>query len=131
MADEVKTSEPRKVVKDAGTSLAAFFITRKGETNMGFQIEVKTGDAGPVILRGCADGTIEFCKWAEVTDPKTKIKGPGLVAYKWYTSIEHAFERVFRMRAASCDAQNIKDLVAGIKQIRADIKQEMGVISGV
>lgn len=94
---------------------------------MGFQVEVKTGDAGPVVLRGCADGTVEFCRWAEVIDPKTKIKGPQLVPYKWYASIEQAFERVFRMRVASYDAQNIKDLVAGIREIRAEIKKEMGI----
>lgn len=95
---------------------------------MGFQIEVKTGDAGAVIMRGCSDGTVEFCKWGEATDSVTKEKRPALIPYKFYANIEQAFNRVFSMRVASCEADNIKDLVTGIKAIRADIKAEMGAL---
>lgn len=96
---------------------------------MGFEIEVKTGDAGTVILRGCSDGTVEFCKRGEITDPKTKEKREGLIAYEFYSNISQAFDRVARMRAASVPATNLKDLVGGIKAIREDIKNEMGVVT--
>lgn len=91
-----------------------------------FQIEVKTGDAGPVIMRGCSDGTVEFCKWGESVDPKTKVKKPALIAYKFYANIEQAFNRILSMRVSSYEASDIKDLVQGIRAIRADIKKEMG-----
>lgn len=93
---------------------------------MGFQIEVKTGDAGPVTLRGCDDGTVEFCKWGEVIDPKTKVKRAALIAFKYYASIEQAFDKVFRMRVASAEATTLKELVQEIRRIRQDIKTEMG-----
>lgn len=93
---------------------------------MAFIIEVKTGDAGTVIMRGCPDGTVEFCKWGEQTDTATKTKKPALIPYKFYANIEQAFNRVLSMRVSSYEADNIKDLVQGIRSIRADIKTEMG-----
>lgn len=93
---------------------------------MGFTIEVKTGDMGPLTLRGCADGTVEMCKWGESTNSETKVKTPALIAFKYYASIEQAFDRVFRMRVASSHAATLKELVADIKRIRVDIKEEMG-----
>jgi len=94
---------------------------------MGFQIEVKTGAEGKVVLRGCEDGTIEFCQWRDVKNKDTGLVVPTLTPYKWYTSLEQAFERVFRMRVASADATTIKELVAAVKSIRKEIKEEMGV----
>jgi len=93
---------------------------------MGFEIEVKTGDGGPVVLRGCADGTVEFCKRVEVKDTKTGGVSSGLQPYKFYANIEQAFNRIFSMRVASSTASDIKELVAAIKIIREDIKREMG-----
>ncbi len=90
-------------------------------------MEVKTGDAGVVTLRGCSDGTVEFCKWVDVKDPLTKEVKPALVPYKFYASIEQAFERVSRMRVASAAATDLKELIHAIRGIRADIKKEMGV----
>jgi len=101
---------------------------KKESLKMGFQIVVKTGDAGEVTLRGCADGTVEFCKWQDVKDPVTKVVTPTLVAYKWYASIVQAFERVARMRVASAAARDLSELVAAVKAIRSDIKREMGAI---
>lgn len=95
---------------------------------MGFEIEVKTGDGGPIVLRGCADGTVEFCKRVDVKDPDTKEVKPGLQAYKFYANIEQAFNRIFSMRVASATASDIKELVAEIKAIREDIKREMGAL---
>lgn len=93
---------------------------------MSFQIEVKTGDAGTVIMRGCPDGSVEFCKWGESADRETKVKTPALIAYKFYPNIEQAFNRILSMRVSSYEADNIKDLVTGIRAIREDIKKEMG-----
>ena len=95
---------------------------------MAFQIEVQTGDAGPVILRGCDDGTVEFCKWGETKDPITKEAKPVLIAYKFYANIVQAFDRVARMRVASIAASDLKELVEGIKGVREDIKREMGIL---
>ena len=93
---------------------------------MAFQIEVKTGDAGIVTMRGCSDGTVEFCRWVDCMDKETKVKTPTLVPYKFYANIEQAFNRILSMRVSSYEASNIKDLVLGIRAIRADIKVEMG-----
>lgn len=95
---------------------------------MGFQIEVKTGDAGPVILRGCSDGTVEFCKWVEQKDPISKQTVTVLAAYKWYANIVQAFDRIARMRIASAQVNNLAELVQAIKAIREDIKREMGIL---
>lgn len=95
---------------------------------MGFQIEVSTGDAGPVVMRGCEDGTIEFCKWQVKKDKETgEETGRELVAYKWYASLEQAWERVFRMRVCSSNAATIKELVQAVKQTRAEIRAELGL----
>lgn len=93
---------------------------------MSFQIEVKTGDAGTVIMRGCADGTVEFCKWGETNHKETGSVRAQLVPYKFYANIEQAFNRILSMRVSSYEADNIKDLVQGIRAIRADIHKEMG-----
>jgi len=93
---------------------------------MGFQIEVNTGEAGPVVLKGCPDGTVAFCKWQEVKDRNTKEVKPVLVEFKWYASIEQAFQKVARMRVCSASANDIKGLVEAIRAIRDDIKKEMG-----
>lgn len=94
---------------------------------MGFEIEVKTGTEETVILRGCDDGTVEFCKRGEITDPKTKEKIPGLIAFKWFANISQAFDRVARMRIANSSAVTLNELVENIKLIREDIKKEMGI----
>ena len=95
---------------------------------MGFQIECKTGDAGPVTLRGCSDGTVEFCKWVEQKDKDTGEMKPVLVPYKFYANIVQAFDRIARMRIASAQANDLKELVAAIKVIRFDIQKEMGAL---
>ena len=97
-----------------------------------FQIEVKSGEEGNVILRGCSDGTVELCRWAERKD-KDKETGeitvtPYLEAYAFYASIEQAFNKIARMRIGSSNATSLKELTEAIKQIRLDIKQEMGVL---
>jgi len=93
-----------------------------------FEIEVKTGEFGPVVLRGCTDGTVEMCRWQDTKDVKTKEPITVLQPLKYYASIEQAFERVARMRIGSAVATDIKELVAAIRGIRADIKKEMGVV---
>lgn len=95
---------------------------------MGFQIEIDTGEAGPQVLRGSADGTVELCQWREVKDKDTGSIKKILVAYKFYASIEQAFNKVARMRIGSAKAKSIKSLITEIKGIRADIKAEMGAI---
>jgi len=95
---------------------------------MAFQIEIKTGDAGPVTLRGCSDGTVEFCKWVDQKDPNSGEVIAVLVAYKWYANIVQAFDRIARMRIASAQVNDLKELVQAIKTIREDIKREMGVL---
>ena len=92
-----------------------------------FVIEIKTGDAGPVTLRGCSDGTVEMCGWKEAKQDDGTYKS-SLIAFKWFASIEQAFNRVARMRVSSYDAKNIADLVKGVKAIREDINREMGVL---
>ena len=42
-------------------------------------------------------------------------------------NLVQAFDRVARMRVASCAAKDLAELVAHVKQIREDIKREMGV----
>lgn len=95
---------------------------------MGFEIELKTGEAGNVILRGCGDGTVEMCRWQDTKDPKTKQPVTILVPFKYYASIEQAFERVAKMRIGSSTASDIKELIHAIRGIRSDIKKEMGVM---
>ena len=99
---------------------------------MAFQIEVSTGEEGKVILRGCADGTVEFCKWIEKKetnkDTGEVTHTPELCAYKYYVSIEQAFNKIARMRIGSSNATSLRELTEAIKQIRLDIKQEMGVL---
>lgn len=99
---------------------------------MGFQIEVKTGDEGTIIMCGCPDGTVEFCKWIDQTR-KDKVTGESvrnteLIAYKYYASVEQAFAKVARMRIGSANASTLKELLEAIKQIRQDIKKEMSVL---
>lgn len=96
---------------------------------MAFQITCNTGDAGPVVLRGCSDGSVEFCKWIEQKDKATGEMKPILVAYKFYANIQQAFDRIARMRIASAQANDLKELVAAIKQIRKDILFEMGALN--
>jgi hypothetical protein len=93
---------------------------------MGFAIEVKTGEQGTVTLRGCSDGTVEMCKWGDKKDAGTGVATPTLIAFRFYASIEQAFDRVARMRVTSYDADTLKELVEGIRAIRSDIKREMG-----
>lgn len=95
---------------------------------MAFQIELQTGDAGPVILRGCEDGSIEFCKWVEQKDKETGDMKPVLVPYKFYANVQQAFDRIARMRIASAQAKDLKELVTAIKAIRLDILKEMGAL---
>jgi hypothetical protein len=99
---------------------------------MGFQITVNAGEAGPIIICGTSDGTVEFCRWI---DRKEKDKDSGeitvvrdLQSYKYYASVEQAFFKIASMRIGSADAISLQELVAAIKQIRLDIKQEMGVL---
>jgi hypothetical protein len=97
-----------------------------------FQIDVKTGEEGIVTLKGCSDGTVEFCKWVERKD-KDKDTGeitvtPYLEPYKFYASVEQAFAKIARMRIGSSTATSLQELVEAIKQIRLDIKKEMGVL---
>lgn len=97
-----------------------------------FEVTVNTGEEGKVILRGTSDGTVEFCRWSERKD-KNKDTGeitttPELIAYKYYASPEQAFNKIARMRIGSCNATSLQELVEAIKQIRLDIKKEMGVL---
>jgi len=96
---------------------------------MAFQIEVKTGDAGPVILRGCSDGSVEFCKWVDKKDKDSGKVSAELVAYKFYANVQQAFDRIARMRIASAQANDLKELVTAIKAIRLDILREMGALN--
>lgn len=92
------------------------------------QLTVKTGEEGEVILRSePSTGYVEFCKYVKQTDKDTLEEKDVLVAFKFYTNLEQAFQKVASMRIASIDAKNIQEVVAGIKLIRADIKREMGV----
>lgn len=100
---------------------------------MGFTIDVKTGEEGIVTLRGCSDGTTEFCKWSDV---KEKDKETGeititsqLVAYKYFASIEQAFNKIARMRIGSSNATTLNELATEIKNIRKDIQKELGVLT--
>lgn len=95
---------------------------------MGFTIEVKTGEEGIITLRGCSDGTVEFCKWKDEKNKDTGEVIPLLVAYKYYASIEQAFAKIARMRIGSADATSLAELTEAIRVIRKDIKQEMGVL---
>ena len=92
---------------------------------MGFQIECKTGEMGPVTLRGCSDGTVEMCAWRDVKQSDGSHL-PILTPIKYYASIEQAFDRIARMRIASAEATTLAELVKEIKRIRVDIKEEMG-----
>lgn len=94
---------------------------------MGFEIEVKTGEMGPLWLRGCSDGCVEMCKKG-IIKTKDQPDKEGLIAFKYYASVEQAFDRVFRMRLASSEAKTLKELIFNIKAIRAEIKQEMGML---
>lgn len=99
---------------------------------MGFTIKVKTGEEGDVVLRGCSDGTVEFCAWHDVKE-KDKETGeitikPQLVAYKYYASVEQAFNKIARMRIGSATATSLQELTEAIRDIRKDIKREMGVL---
>ena len=96
---------------------------------MAFQIETNTGDAGPVTLRGCSDGTVEFCKWVEQKDKDTGEMKPVMIPYKFYANIQQAFDRIARMRIASAQANDLKELVTAIKAIRLDILKEMGALN--
>lgn len=93
---------------------------------MGFEIEVKTGEMGPVTLRGCEDGTVEMCTLREQKNRQTGEPEMALVAFKYYASIEQAFDRVARMRVASTIATDLKQLTEAIRAIRLDIKRELG-----
>lgn len=95
---------------------------------MSFQITVNTGEEGNVILRGCSDGTTEFCKWIDDKDKDTGIVTPRLTAYKYYASPEQAFNKIARMRIGSSTATSLQELVEAIKNIRKDIKKEMGTL---
>lgn len=97
-----------------------------------FQIEVKTGEEGNIILRGCSDGCVEFCAWRDVKE-KDKDTGeittkPQLVAYKYYASVEQAFNKIARMRIGSSNATSLQELTEAIRDIRKDIKREMVVL---
>jgi hypothetical protein len=99
---------------------------------MGFQIEICTGEEGKVTLRGCSDGTVEFCKWTERKE-KDKETGeititPYLEPYKFYADASQAFSKIARMRIGSSNATSLQELVEAIKQIRLDIKKEMGIL---
>ena len=97
-----------------------------------FQIEIKTGEAGTVTMRGCSDGTVELCMWKEKKE-KDKDTGeitvtPYLEPYAFYASVEQAFNKIARMRIASSNATSLQELAEAIRTIRKDIKQEMGVL---
>lgn len=97
-----------------------------------FQIEVKTSAEGTVIMRGCTDGTVELCKWMEKKEKNKDTEEitvtPYLESYAFYASPEQAFNKIARMRVGSCNATSLQELVEAIKQIRLDIKKEMGVL---
>jgi hypothetical protein len=97
-----------------------------------FQIEVSTGEEGKVTMRGCADGTVELCKLVEkkIVNKETEevTYSPELIAYAYYASIEQAFNKIARMRIGSSNATSLVELTEAIKQIRLDIKQELGVL---
>jgi len=93
-----------------------------------FQIEVKTGEEGIITLRGTSDGTVEFCKWIDDKDKDTGVVTPRLTAYKYYADISQAFNKIARMRIGSSNATSLAELMEAIKQIRLDIKKEMGTL---
>lgn len=94
-----------------------------------FQIEISTGEEGKVTLRGCADGTVEFCKWQDSTDKDTKEVTTSLVPYKYYADVSQAMNKIMRMRIGSTNVTTLKELVLEIKNIREDLKKEMGLLT--
>jgi hypothetical protein len=91
---------------------------------MGFQIEISTGMEGTVIMRGCDDGTVEFCKWSTAKDKDTKESIPVLAPFQYYVSLEHAFNQIMKLRICNSKATTLTELLSVIKEIRADIHKE-------
>lgn len=90
---------------------------------MGFEIEVDAGSEGKLWLRGCPDGTVELCKWGNITVKPGEPSREGLCAFKYYANPSQAFDKVFRMKVASCDAKSLQELVTEIKKIRKELTE--------
>ena len=86
---------------------------------MGFIIRLKTKcENEEIILRGNDDGTVDFVK--EVPSKDTFIIQP----YKFFSSIENAIERIFKMRVNNREASTLQELLINVEQEREELRNE-------
>lgn len=93
---------------------------------MGFLIkDIKTREGNEtIIIRGCSDGTVEFVKEVTQTDKDTGEEKLVLVPYKFFSLIDNALDRLFRMRVCNRDAATLQELLANVKEEREAIRKE-------
>ena len=91
---------------------------------MGFEIRMKTRDGdGEVILRGNNDGSVDFCREADGLDSeKNPIKV--MQPFKFYSTLDMAINRLFKMRICNRDASTLQELLANVKEERELLAKE-------
>lgn len=94
---------------------------------MAFEFKCKTREGdGEIIIRGTNDGQVEFCREVNVLDPETK-KPTGEVSlqpFKFFAAIEHAIDKLFRMRVCNRDANSLEELLSNVKEERELLHNE-------
>ena len=93
---------------------------------MAFQIAVKVGDKGEMVLRGTPEGYVEL----GTMEPFKQKDGSYIqqfVGQHFFADMAAAFNRILAMRICSADATTLEALNASIRAIRAELRKELGV----
>lgn len=90
---------------------------------MGFMIKLKTRDEdNEITLRGNDDGTVDFVKEVNTAT------GLQLQPYKFFSSIESAVERIFKVRVNNREATTLEQLLKNVKEEREELRKEFAGI---
>jgi hypothetical protein len=98
----------------------------EGDYAMGFVIKnIRVGGGlDPIHIRGADDGCVEFFKINKVINKDTGEESEIQASYKFYSSLEAALDKVFRMRVCNRDAKSLEELIANVKEERIALHEE-------
>lgn len=92
---------------------------------MGFLVKVKTREEqNEIVIRGCEDGSVEFVREITSVDKDTGEESIILAAYKFYSNIDLALDKLFRMRCCNRDASTLQELLVNVKEERELLRKE-------
>jgi len=93
---------------------------------MGFLIKnISVRDEEKVIhIRGCNDGYVEFVKPVIQIDKDSGVEKEIWVGYAFYTNIEQALDKLFRMRICNRQADTLQELLNNVREEREALHKE-------